>query len=136
VPQRLIVLTFDDIRLTPEAVLGLEYGIKYWGRLISVFVTNRWKFRKRKLSEATVSGLRTIFSVPCERGRFGVSRIKELNGSRIPLPICPHCGAGGGGSVPQLDGDFALALLPQTTTPCQRSPDKVCLVTMQARAAS
>src|SRR5262249_13465029 len=60
--------------------------------MISSFVTKRWGFRTRKSSTAKVLCLRKIFSVPRRRDRFGVSRTKGLNRSRVSLPICPHCG--------------------------------------------
>jgi hypothetical protein len=98
----------------------MDPGIKYWGRLISVFVTKRWGFRIRKPGTAKVLGLTTIFSVPPRRDWFGVSRTKGLiNRSRVPLPICPHCGAGNGASSPNFCRNFTIALLPQMTSPCQ-----------------
>ena len=104
--RRVIVLTLDDIRLTAEVVRDLEPGIRYLGRLISVFVTKQWGFRTRKPGTAKVLGLRTILSVPPRRDWFGVSRTKGLNRSRVPLPICPHCGAGNGASSPNFYRNF------------------------------
>jgi hypothetical protein len=104
--RTVIVLTLDDIRLTAETVRDREPRIRYWGRMISVFVTGPWGFRTGKSSTARILGVRKIFSVPPGRDWFGVSRTKGLNRSRVPLPICPHCGAGNGASSPNFYRNF------------------------------
>ena len=77
--RRVIVLTFDDIRLIAEAIRDIEPGIRYWScsrperrhALGLRYQTMGTSGEKIEYGEGL--DLRTIFSVLCLSDWFGVS---------------------------------------------------------------